>query len=320
MSKGNKADLIGKIIVILFIAVFTAMGIYTMMGKKSSDGGRPMGGAANQKEAVVTVSTKTMESETVQKTVLLNGDVNSRVETSIYPDTSGKISRILKSLGDSVKRGQVIAYVDPSRPGSAYAASPVMATVSGTLIQLPFDVGDTVSTSNAVAVIGSLQDLEVTVNVSEKYSSFLKVGLPAYVSLVSAPDTNYTAHITSISPVVRSSTRTQEVKLVLDQQDQRIRPGMFAQVRLVIMEEKDVLVVPLSAIRPFNDELSVFVVSADNKAIRRMVTTGIFNDNDIQITSGLEKGDRVIIAGSVTEGMNVHIVGENSSFKVGAGQ
>ena len=61
--------------------------------------------------AAVTVSVKTMEKETIQKTVLLNGDVASKTQTSIYPDTSGKVSRLLRKVGDSVRKGEVIAYV-----------------------------------------------------------------------------------------------------------------------------------------------------------------------------------------------------------------
>lgn len=317
MSKGKKSDLIGKIIVIVLIAVFVAVGIFTMIGKNAAGGmaaggmpGMPRGGGQGTGQpAAVTVSVKTLAPETIQKTVLLNGDVASKTQTSIYPDTSGKVSRLLKKVGDSVRRGEVIGYVDPSRPGSAYAVSPVTATVSGTVIQLPFNVGDTVNTSNALAVIGSLEDLELKVRVSEKYSSYLKTGLAAYVSLVSAPDTLLLAKVTSVSPVVNTSNRTQDVVLTLDEKYAGIRPGMFAQVRLVVQEAQDTFVVPLDALRNYNDEAAVFVVTADNIAVRRIVQTGLANDNDIQITAGLMAGDQVIVAGSVTDGLPVRIAG-----------
>lgn len=323
MSEGKKSDFIGKIIVIALIALFVVVGIFTMVGKGSGKGMPPMrgmppmagggmsrgGSQGTAQIAAVTVSVKTIEKETIQKTVLLNGDVASKTQTSIYPDTSGKVSRLLKQVGDSVRKGEVIAYVDPSRPGSAYAVSPVTATVSGTVIQLPFNVGDTVNTGNALAVIGSLEELEIKVKVSEKYSAYLQQGLPAYVSLVSAPEEVLLAKITSISPVVNTSNRTQDVVLSLEQNHKAIRPGMFAQVRLVVQEEKETFVVPQEALRSFNDEPAVFVVTADNTALRKIVKTGLANDNDIQITAGLEVGDQVITAGSVTEGLPVRIAG-----------
>lgn len=321
MDSSKKNDLIGKLIVITLIAIFVIVGIVSMTGKSKNPAGIPGGmppgmrgpsEATQNKVNTVTVSVKAMVPETIQRTVLLNGNVSSKIETNIYPDTSGKVTNILKNVGDSVSKGEIIAYVDPSKPGSAYAASPVKATVTGTIIQLPYNIGDTVSSNNALAVIGSLKDLEVTVNVSEKYSSYLKNGLPAYLSLISAPEEIFTAKISSISPVVNKDSRSQQVKLTLDQKDERIKPGMFAQVRLVIQEEKDTFAIPQKAIKTFNDEFTVFVVDDQNKAQRKVVTIGISNDSETQITSGLEEGDLVITAGSVTQDSLVKIAGTSN--------
>lgn len=314
MDSSKKNDLIGKIIVITLIAIFVAVGIFSMVGTSNTAGmGMPSAGVAPQNKAnTVTVSVKAMIPETIQRTVLLNGNISSKVETNIYPDTSGKVTNILKTVGESVYKGEIIAYVDPSKPGSAYAASPVKATVAGTIIQLPYNIGDTISTNNSLAVIGSLKDLEVTVNVSEKYSSYLKIGLPAYLSLISAPEEKFTARVSSISPVVNIDSRSQQIKLTLDQKDERIKPGMFAQVRLVIQEEKNTFVVPQKAIKTYNDESTVFVVADQNMAQRKVVTTGISNDSEIQITSGLQEGDLVITAGSVTQGSLIKIAGSSS--------
>ena len=77
----------------------------------------------------------------------------------------------------------------------------------------------------------------------------------------------------------------------------------------MVQEETDTFVVPQEAIRSFNDEPAVFVITADNKALRKLVKTGLSNDTDIQITAGLDSGDLVITAGSVTEGLPVRIAG-----------
>ena len=100
----------------------------------------------------------------------------------------------------------MIAYVDPSKPGAAYAASPVSAPVSGTIIALNVNTGDTVNSGTAIATVGSLTDLEIVTYVSEKYSSYLKKGLPAFVSLVSAPDEFFPATVETLSPVVDNQT------------------------------------------------------------------------------------------------------------------
>ena len=214
-------------------------------------------------------------------------------------------------MGASVKKGEIIAYVDPSKPGSAYAVNPVVSTVTGTVISMPVNPGDTVSTSTVIGAVGSLRDLKITVYVSEKYSGYLKTGLKAFVSFTSMPGEEFSAKVTSVSPVVNNLNRTIETVLELDKYDSRIKPGMFATVSLVIQEEDNSFVVPKSAIKTYNTDSTVFVIDENNTAKRVVVTTGISNDNDIQITSGLEEGMQVITAGSATEGSPVKVAGGN---------
>ncbi|MDR2102165.1 MAG: efflux RND transporter periplasmic adaptor subunit [Treponema sp.] len=255
----------------------------------------------------ITVSAKIMERESIQQVIKLNGDVSSQSAVSVFPETSGKIIRILKNLGDTVRQGDIIAYVDPSRPGAAYIESPVISPVAGTITSLPVTGGLTVSPSTVIAVIGSLDKLKITIYVAEKYSAYLRQNLPAYVSFMASPEMEYNAWVSSVSPVVNSKNRTIETTLNLASQDLRIKEGMFAAVRLVIREERNTLVIPRSAIKDYNGEDTVYIIDGENTARRVPVTVGLTNDSDAQILSGLNPGDRVITAGAVTEGSPVRI-------------
>jgi RND family efflux transporter MFP subunit len=248
-----------------------------------------------------------MERGTIRQIVRLNGDVTSRTEVAIFPDTSGKISRLLKGVGDTVARGETIGYVDPSRAGSAFVENPVVAAVSGTIITLPVSQGETVGTSTRIATIGSLGNLKITIYVAEKYSAYLSRGLQAVVTFPAAPEEQFTARVTAVSPVVNSANRTIETDLVLEKNDPRIKPGMFANVDLVIREKKDTFVLPKGAVKNYNDEQVVYLVDGDSSARRVKVTTGLSNDSEVEILSGLSEGDRVITAGAVTDGSAVRI-------------
>ena len=209
----NKVDTIIKIVIVVLIAIFLGLSFFTIqatnkktleMASRGNAGGMPngmppagMGAGAPpagqmppqggmpgdpNKQAdkkinanAISVSVKTMKKETIQSTIKVTGDISSTSEINIFPDTSGKVTRILKNLGETVSKGEIIAYVDPSKPGSSYVSSPVTATISGTIIDLPVDIGDTVNNGTMIATIGSLTDLKITTNVAEKYSSFLKV-------------------------------------------------------------------------------------------------------------------------------------------------
>lgn len=305
-----------KMVLLALIALFLLATVITNL-KNSAAARKEMPVSKSQDQSAqleantVTVSAKTIIPETIRSTVKINGEVESKSSINIYPDTSGKVTEIVKGLGASVKKGEIIAYVDPSKPGSAYAVNPVVSTVTGTVISMPVNPGDTVSSSTVIAAVGSLRDLKITVYVSEKYSGYLKKGLKAYVSFTSMPGEEFSAKVTSVSPVVNNLNRTIETVLELDKYDSRIKPGMFATVSLVIQEEDNSFVVPKSAIKTYNTDSTVFVIDENNTAKRVVVTTGISNDNDIQITSGLEEGMQVITAGSATEGSPVKVAGGN---------
>ena len=342
----NKVDTIIKIVIVVLIAIFLGLSFFTIqatnkktleMASRGNAGGMPngmppagMGAGAppagqmppqggmpgdpnKQAEKInanaISVSVKTMKKETIQSTIKVTGDISSTSEINIFPDTSGKVTRILKNLGETVSKGEIIAYVDPSKPGSSYVSSPVTATISGTIIDLPVDIGDTVNNGTMIATIGSLTDLKITTNVAEKYSSFLKVGLPAYITISSNPD-RFNAKTVKISPVVNKNNRTIQVELKFDKYNSIFKPGMFATVDLVIQEKKDTFVIPKTAIKNFNNKDTVFIVDENNQAQRVEITTGISNDLDIAVTSGLKEGMKVVTAGSVTEGSTVKIVGE----------
>ena len=335
-SEKNKSDSVIKIIIVVLIAVFLGLSFLSiqstnkktleMASRGAGQGGMPgmmpqgmpqgavppgMQNAqqnAKAKANTISVSVKTMEPETLQSTIKVTGDISSTSQINIYPDTSGKITRILKNIGESVSKGEIIAYVDPSKPGSAYAVNPVTAIISGTLIDLPVNIGDTVSNGTLIATIGSLTDLKITTNVAEKYSAYLKAELPAYVTITSSPE-KFTAKTSKISPVVNKTNRTIQIELKFDQYNKIFKPGMFATVDLVIQEAKNSFVIPKKAIKNFNNKSTVFIVDENNQAQRVEITTGISNDLDIAVTSGLEKGMKVITAGSVTEGSSVKIVG-----------
>ena len=165
-----------------------------------------------------------------------------------------------------------------------------------------------VNNSTTIATIGSLTDLKITTHVADNYSAFLKPNLPAYVSISSNPE-KFEATTFKISPVVNKTNRTILVELKFDKYNKIFKPGMFATVDLVIQEEKNTFVIPKKAIKNFNNKSTVFIVDENNQAKRVEITTGISNDSDIAVTSGLEKGMQFITAGSVTEGSFVKIVG-----------
>jgi multidrug efflux pump subunit AcrA (membrane-fusion protein) len=270
-----------------------------------SSGGRSFSGSGGS--SAVTVSAKLMKPETVREFVKLNGDVTSESQVAVLPQVSGTITRLPVDLGDNVRRGQVIARVMPTAVG--YAETDVTAPIGGTITKLPVYVGSAVSAnSTSIATIGSLNDLRIYVYVAEKYSAYLKIGLPALVSFSAAPGETFNAHVTEIAPVVNPDDRTIETRLKLDKADPRFKAGMFAAVELVIRHVDNAMAIPVNAVKQYNGKNVVYIVE-NGKAKRVNVEIGLTNDSVVQITKGVKAGDRVITEGLVGDGSLVHIAG-----------
>jgi multidrug efflux pump subunit AcrA (membrane-fusion protein) len=87
---------------------------------------------------------------------------------------------------------------------------------------------------------------------------------------------------------------TYNVKIALDTQDDRIKPGMSASASIITSVKTDVLTVPNSAVKSSGNNSFVQILDSKNQPQNIAVTTGIANDTLTEITSGIKEGDKVI--------------------------
>ena len=196
---------------------------------------------------------------------------------------------------------------DPSKPGMSYAESPVRSKTSGTVTAVPAVSGNQVSVQSVIAEVGNLNRLEVEVKVPEKYLASLEPGLEGLISSRAYPDTEQSARVTEVSPVVDPRSRTVLVTLVPGSTE-LLRPGQAVSVDLVLDTREAVLTVPSSAVTERRDGLGVFVVDGE-KAYWRLITIGINVAGSIEVTEGLNTGDKVIVAGfeELTDGSLIRV-------------
>lgn len=307
-------------------------------GKPGAPGAR---GARGGNGAVVSVKTMTAEVKTLHGYVNTNGEVESQNSVSVFPDMGGKVISTSVMLGSSVKRNEIIAYVDPSEPGTSYRYSPVYAPISGSIISTPLKNGTKVTTSSAIAIIGDINNLQITANVPERYVAVLKKGLKAEISVEAYPNVIFPATVSRVSPVVDSSTRTKEVILTFDNHDERINAGMFAKVKLYTEDYAGEVIMPSDALVQNGDDFFAYVVKSSgadknpgNSAEKRggeeaglngrddagetvskvKVEKGNAVDGYVQILSGVSAGDRVVVQGmtSLGDGLKILDIGNQS--------
>jgi membrane fusion protein (multidrug efflux system) len=227
----------------------------------------------------------------------VNGDVETTTSVDVYAETAGEIVRLPVRLGQFVEAQALIAEVDPSRPGQNFALSPVRSPIAGTITRLPARVGAQVSPQAPIAVVSRTNELEVVVDISERFISKVREGLPAIIHLDAFPDQQFAARVTELNPVVDPLTRTLEVKLRFNRTDPRIRAGMFAEVRIITEQKENIVKVPADVLIRRFGETFVYVARDDGTAERRIVNPGIEIDNKLEITTGLEAGELVVYQG-----------------------
>ena len=315
MKKKIKASSIVTAVIIVVILILVGFGTRTFLernrplaaapaaspsgeqpGNAQGPGQRPGGAQGNRNATTVRVTP--VVRDTIENSVRINGDVLAAKQISIFPTVAGRITETLFQVGDRVDEGMVVAMVDPSRPGQIYSTSPVLSTISGTILQAPVHTGDTVSTQTAVYVVGDLSTLMVETFVPERFSNAARLGLPAQVSLEALPGEIFRTTVEEVSPVLDPASRTVRIRLRFSGgTDRRIKAGMFATVSLVTSTRRDVPVIPRGAVINTYGSWIVFTVNEQNIAARREVTLGLENEELIEVLSGLEPGDMIVSAG-----------------------
>lgn len=127
----------------------------------------------------------------------------------------------------------------------------------------------------------------------------VKEGMAVRISNYAYPDQVFEGTIRYISPTIQAQSRTFRVEVLLENRAALVRPGMFVKADIVTRAREDALVLPRHAVVVRNNRPAVFVVSRQ-KAEMREVVTGLEDEDRVEILSGIEAGERVVVQGYET--------------------
>jgi multidrug efflux pump subunit AcrA (membrane-fusion protein) len=293
-----------------------------LFGPSILAGGRNAVAAETKENPVFSVRATSVENQTLKAYLDVNGDIISTQQTDVHPDVSGRLVSMRVSLGSYVQRGQLIAEVDPSRPGTTYMNSPVYAPISGYISKTPLSIGTTVSQNTSITTISSNGTFEITARIPEREIAGLVTGLKAEVSLQAYPGETFAATVAQVSPIIDSLSRTKLITLRFDVSDDRISAGMFARLRINTRSYTDVLAIPAEAVISNRGNETVYVVDiVDGQPIaqKREVSSGVTLNGWTEIRSGLSQSERVIVQGQqlLTGGETLRIIGDSIALADG---
>ncbi len=194
----------------------------------------------------------------------------------------------------------------------------IRAPFDGTVAKLTLKKGDSVSSGSTIATLVTDQQV-ATVSLNELDVAKVSLGDKATLTFDAIPDLSLTGVVSDIDAIgtVTQGVVTYNVKITLDTQDDRVKSGMSVSAAIVTDSKNDVLLVPSSAVKTSGGVSVVQTLPSANPSdvgntqgvpstvapTSMQVETGLSNDTQVEITSGLKEGDIIVtrtISGAAT--------------------
>jgi RND family efflux transporter MFP subunit len=161
---------------------------------------------------------------------------------------------------------------------------------TGALVQ----AGTSNTNAQPVVKLSEVDILRLRIPVPESVASLVHDGEPADVT-VQATKEHFVGTVIRFTDSLDRSTRSMQVEVDVANKDYKLEPGMYANVVLQIEHRPDALTIPVQAVTRGNGKASVLLVNAHNRVEHRQILTGIEEPSRVEVLSGLNQGDRVII-------------------------
>jgi HlyD family secretion protein len=174
----------------------------------------------------------------------------------------------------------------------------IYAPFSGLIVKRFVNEGEFVSTMppSPLFLIMNIDRVKSEIDLPEVHIASIEIGNPVNIAVDAYPGTVFEGKVSTINPMVDPLSRTFTVKVQMPNKNHRLKPGMFARVKIYPAIHKGALVMPFKSVVKRDGSSFVFVIE-DETARLREVKTGINNEREIEVIEGLEEGVEVIIEG-----------------------
>lgn len=186
----------------------------------------------------------------------------------------------------------------------------VVSPVDGFVGRRNLDAGAFSGTNTPILSVVDIGTVRMVANLVEKDFSRVRQGAPALVEVDAFPGEQFTGQVSRVSPVFDPATRTATMEIEVPNPGYRLKPGMYARVRLTAERKTNTLTVERAAVVDVQGKRGVYVIE-DEIARFREVQTGLSDPVRIEVISGITEGTGVITTGSlaVREGQRVTVTG-----------
>jgi membrane fusion protein (multidrug efflux system) len=175
--------------------------------------------------------------------------------------------------------------------------STVRAPFAGVVGRRMVSLGDYVTSSTPLMALQTFDPQRAVFQVPERYADRLGLKQRVGFRVAALPGREFIGIVDFVDPVVQLPARTITVKARVDNPRRELQAGMFIEARLATATRPEAVVIPEDAVLSLQDSRAVWVV-IDNKAVRREVTLGVRTPGFVEVTSGVNAGEQVVVGGA----------------------
>lgn len=180
------------------------------------------------------------------------------------------------------------------KEGRARRSLLIRSPVSGFVVEKNVLQGQRVMAGDALYKVADLSRVWLEGDVYEQDLPSVRLGQRAEAELQAIPGATFSGRVAYIYPTLNPDTRTVRVRVELLNESRRLKPGMFATLRLFTTAERSILTVPRAAVLSTGERNLVFVKRADGMLEPRDVRIGLASADRVEILSGVALGDTVV--------------------------
>lgn len=189
----------------------------------------------------------------------------------------------------------------------------IVAPADGVLIARNVERGDVVQPGRTLMVLAPTGETQIVVDIDEKHLARLEPGQRALVSADAFPNQRFAAQLFYINPGIDAVRGAVEVKLRVPDPPPYLRQDMTVSVDIEVAARKSVLVAPADCVFDAAGSRPFVLAIADGRAVRRDVTLGVRGEGRVEITSGVQEGERLVpVTAGVTAGQRVRAAAPSS--------
>ena len=196
----------------------------------------------------------------------------------------------------------------------------IYSPINGVILKKLYSSGEVIAAGHPVVVIGDINNIYVEVGVSDKYINSISKGQKVNV-YVYGTNKNYKGTVKEIASVADNATRTFTVKILVNNPNGEIRPGMIAKANLNV-SNKNVCLVPVNSVIQLSSASIMYVYDEVTSTVsKREVTTGDIIGDNIQIIDGISAGDVIVTEGQflISDGEKVIVNNTNEDNQLEEG-